>query len=310
METSSKERAEALWRKRVDMEHRWNLREGDEGDFHDLRSEIRATLATFVLKLFRLYERGRRNALTPGLTQLTFRYPNLPESLDGLSILHLSDFHFSINDTMFTEAIAKLVKGMDVDLCLMTGDYRYGHFGPQDKVQEHMHRVLSGFEARYGVFGVLGNHDLSEVVPQLRDLGVRVLLNEGVLLPVGNARVWIGGVDDPHKFRCDSLEDALAEAPLDAFKILLIHSPERVPEAVRYGVDLYLCGHTHGGQVCLPVIGMVYPNARCAPQYVKGVWKAGPMQGFTTRGLGTTDLPIRYHCPPEAALITLRRGDK
>jgi len=309
VETPSKESAEALWRKRLDMERHWNLREGDEQDFHDWYSEFRATLATVVLKLCGLYERGRRNARTPGLTQLTFRYPNLPEDLDGLRILHLSDFHFSTNDTLFTESIVALLKGMDVDLCLMTGDYRYGHFGLQDKVHEHLHRVLTGIEARYGTFGVLGNHDLSDIVPGLRELGVRVLMNEGVLLTMGKAKLWIGGVDDPHKFRCDNLEDALAGAPDDAFKILLIHSPEKIPEAAQHGVDLYLCGHTHGGQVCLPIIGMVYPNARCPREYIKGVWKMGSMQGFTTRGLGTTDLPIRYHCPPEAAIITLRRGE-
>jgi predicted MPP superfamily phosphohydrolase len=72
-------------------------------------------------------------------------------------------------------------------------------------------------------------------------------------------------------------------------------------------MDLYLCGHTHGGQICLPWIGPPFLNARCRREYGSGEWRHNAMQGYTNRGIGTSTLPVRYNCPPEAAVITLRR---
>jgi uncharacterized protein len=302
------DRVAQLWEQRLKLEQKLGLHTGNEKDFHSRRAQYSAALVTMALKCTGLYNWGRRNALHPVRKDHGFSFPGLPPALDGLTLLHLSDFHFSDSDPEFTEAAAALVRGEETDLCVLTGDYRYGYYGPQEGIKAHLQRVLSGIHARYGVFAVLGNHDLSTVVPLFRELGVQLLVNDGRLLNVRDEKIWIGGVDDPHKFRADSLEDAMAGAPDDAFKLLLAHSPEIIPEAADLGVDLYLCGHTHGGQVRLPYFGAIYANARCESKYAGGVWRYGAMHGYTTWGMGVTDLPVRYFCPAEALHITLRRG--
>ncbi len=198
---------------------------------------------------------------------------------------------------------------METDFCVLTGDYRYGHFGPQHGVAAKLAPVLKGIRARHGFFGVLGNHDLSEIAAGLESVGVTVLLNAGLMAGGRERPLWIGGVDDPHKFRAASVADAFADAPEHGvFRLLLAHTPEVISDARKAGVDLYLCGHTHGGQVRFPVIGALEMNARCPAQFKRGRWACGAMQGYTSDGLGTTDLPVRFNCPPEAVLIELRRG--
>jgi predicted MPP superfamily phosphohydrolase len=172
-----------------------------------------------------------------------------------------------------------------------------------------MPRILQAIHARHGVYGVLGNHDLGNMVAPLTELGVEMLVNRGVRKDIRGDKLWLAGVDDPQGFRCDSLEWALDGAARDEFTLLVAHGPALARPAADTGVDLYLCGHTHGGQVCLPLWGPLLTNAPGSPRaHVAGRWRVGRMHGCTTRGLGTTDLPVRFLCPPEAGIITLRRG--
>ena len=161
-------------------------------------------------------------------------------------------------------------------------------------------------KARLGVVGILGNHDVSEEVPALERLGVRMLINEALEVRRGRESAWVIGVDDPHYYGCDDLPTALRAVPSDAFKILLVHTPELIQEAAAAGVDLYLCGHTHGGQVCLPVIGPLLINANCSRAYARGVWQYHTLQGYTNPGVGTSGVPVRFWCPPEIGLVELR----
>lgn len=300
---------EALWRKRLDIEREWNLHEGDELAFKTLHMRVASWLATLGLKSIGLYDRGLRNATTPALRRVEWRPPRLPRALDGMTILHLSDFHFSRIYRGFTEGDAACVDGVSADFLLMTGDYRYGHFGPVEHVPHHLREVLQGVTIREGLFATLGNHDISLSAEGLRELDIDVLMNEGRSVRFRGENIWFGGTDDAHFFRCASLDAALdgrangAEAP---FTILLTHTPELYHEASLRGVDLYLCGHTHGGQVCLPRGIPLKMNARAPFRYARGEWTIGNMLGLTTNGLGTTDLPLRYNAPPEAHLITLR----
>jgi len=302
------QRRAALWRRRLEREAELGLRHGAETDFHSLRAKWTAMAAVGLLKAVRFYARGRHNACSPRLTDLTFAYPNLPPDLDGFRILQLSDFHFRSKDHKFTRAVCDLLRGVEADCCVLTGDYAFGYYGPQDFVLPHLKQVLEVVRAPRGIFAILGNHDISDLVPGLRALGITVLINEGLSLRIGKADLWMAGVDDPHKFRADSLALALDGAPPDAFKVLLAHTPECISEAATHGADLYLCGHTHGGQIRLPIVGAVLLNARCPRRHAMGRWRNGAMQGYTTVGMGSTDIPVRYLCPPEAARITLRRA--
>ncbi|HNR30678.1 MAG TPA: metallophosphoesterase family protein [Candidatus Hydrogenedentes bacterium] len=299
---------EAFWRKRLELERRYRMTEGDEDDFHSARKAWWVRAIKTTLRLSGLYARGRRNAMRPVLKHVALPIERLPEALDGLRILHLSDFHFRQRAPQFAETAAACLDGAAADLCVMTGDFRFGYFGPSDHVLEQLATVLRGVSIREGNYAVLGNHDVSVLRDSLEDMGVRVLVNAGEAVAVGDATLWIGGVDDPHDFECASVPHAMRHAPNDAFRILLAHTPEVVYEARAHGVALCLCGHTHGGQVRFPFIGAIESNARGAPrQCLMGPWRLGEMFGHTSIGLGTTDLPVRYNCPPEATLLTLRR---
>ena len=102
----------------------------------------------------------------------------------------------------------------------------------------------------------------------------------------------------------------MSEVPAGAFKILLAHAPELFENANELGIQLNLSGHTHGGQLRMPVIGALRQNARCPKEFAWGVWRYGKLQGYTTCGVGSSTLPIRFCCPPEVVIIELRRSGR
>ena len=84
-----------------------------------------------------------------------------------------------------------------------------------------------------------------------------------------------------------------------------VHTPEMIPEAAQHGIDLYLCGHTHGGQICLPLIAPLLTQANCPRRYTRGAWRYGQVHGYTNTGAGASGVAVRFLCPPEIALIEL-----
>jgi len=271
------------------------------------KRRIEPRILKFGLQAVGLYERGVENALTPVLRRVRLRFRNLPAAFEGFEILHLSDFHIDENEPL-AERIASLVSGLKPDLCVFTGDYRFDVKGPCDAVYPPMRTVVASIRSEHGILGVLGNHDAAEMAFALEEIGVRMLVNEAVEIRRRKESVWLAGIDDPFDYRCDDLPVALANVPDDAFKILLAHTPDRFEHAARLGVDLYLCGHTHAGQIRLPLIGSIKHNSKTPREYSFGHWVARQMQGYTTAGIGCSALPIRYNCPPEAVLIELSRA--
>lgn len=300
--------AARCWQRRLEYEREHGMESGNEHTLKTWQMRFLVRCATIGLKLIGLYERGRRNSRSPILRHKNLLFKDLPQGLDGVRILHLSDFHFPREDEPFMQAVTQLLDGVETDLCVLTGDYKYGHYGPPDRVPVHLARVLAGIQSAHGFQAILGNHDLAAMVPLLEGVGVTMLVNRGIPLSHAGTTLWLGGVDDPHKFHTDHLPSAFAGAPADAFKIALVHSPERAEEAAALGAHLYLCGHTHGGQLRLPLWGAIKLNSRSKFEYARGHWRCDGMQGYTTDGLGVTDFPLRFNCPPEACLFTLRRA--
>jgi predicted MPP superfamily phosphohydrolase len=295
-----------LWKQRLAHEDLHGLREGDERAFKTFRMRLAAWGITLALRACGMYEAGVLNATRPALRHIEWRPARLPRALDGVRLLHISDLHFSRFERRFTEGAAQCLDGVEADLLLITGDYRFGHYGPAEHVPHHLREVLHGVKIQGGTYATLGNHDLAEMAADLRGTGIDVLVNEGRLVELRGETLWIGGTDDEHSFRCASVSAALDGRPPGAFTLLLSHTPEMALAAARAGVDLYLCGHTHGGQMCLPGGFPLKLNARCPRRFTRGAWREGDMLGLTTNGMGTTDLPLRFHCPAEAHLITLR----
>ena len=134
-----------------------------------------------------------------------------------------------------------------------------------------------------------------------------MLVNEALEIRRGADSLWVAGVDDPFDYRCDDLEAALEDVPLGAFKLLLAHAPEIYQTAADQGVDLYLSGHTHAGQIRLPFLGAIKHNAKCPKEFRQGLWEHAQMRGYTTAGVGCSSVPVRFNCPPEIVLFELRR---
>ena len=277
------------------------------GSYHFENLEWFRVVVRHVLRASGMLPRGERNALRPIVRDLRFEFSDLPPAFDGYRILHLSDIHAD-GLAGLADVIHDQVRALPADLCVMTGDYRFEIHGPCHNVYHAMKRILSGISARRGIVGILGNHDFAEEADALRDMGVTMLINESLELQEGADRLWLVGLDDPHFYGCDDLPGALANVPADAFKILLVHTPEMLDEAVAAGIRLYLCGHTHGGQMCLPWVGPLIVNASCPRRYTRGVWQFKEMQGYTSAGIGSSGVAARFNCPPEIAMITLRRS--
>lgn len=251
-----------------------------------------------------LYRRGLRNALKLQVRCVKLGFRNLPKAFDGFRILHLADLHIDGMEGL-TEVVAETVSACEVDLCVMTGDYRFETYGSCAAVYPRIQKIHSEIRAECGVLAILGNHDAAEMAFEFEKYGIRMLVNEAIELRRQGQSLWIAGVDDPHKYECDDLPLALEEPPLNDFKILLAHTPEMFQEASYSGVDLYLAGHTHAGQVALPFLGAPIQNADCPREFVQGHWRYRDMQGYTSAGVGCSMLPIRFNCPPEIVIVEL-----
>jgi uncharacterized protein len=266
-------------------------------------------LLKFGLQITGLYKRGLRNALQPVVRTLEVWSERLPPAFDGYKLLQVSDLHID-GRPLLTEKLGQLLAKVSADVCLITGDYRFDDEGPCEHIYPEMRKLLPSLTRPDGIFAILGNHDISEIAFALNDIGIRMLVNESVEIRRGDESIWIVGIDDPFDYQCDDLPGALADVPLQHFKVLLAHTPELYQSASDLGIDLYLCGHTHAGQIRFPIVGSIRNNASCPKEYAYGSWRHGSMQAYTSAGAGSSGLPIRYNCPPEVTLIELRRGKK
>ena len=227
----------------------------------------------FIMKtsfrILGLYERGKQNALQVQKSSVTFYFPDLPRSFEGYRILYLSDLHLDGLDGL-TEKVEALVRTLPVDLCVVGGDLRMETHGPYSEALSRFMRVLSSIQANDGILGILGNHDCLEFVKPLEREGVSFLINDARSIERNGDRIWFVGVDDPHYYKCHDLGLAFEGVPPDAFAIFLAHSNEIYREASRYFPRLYLCGHTHAGQIQIPPFGPIFTHSSAPRSLVQG----------------------------------------
>lgn len=266
--------------------------------WYSVHACIRAGLA-----LCGLYGRARRNARQLSLVEQEWRLPNLPAVFDGYTLLHITDPHVDMAPEI-TQGLIDAVRPLAYDACVITGDFRTRTFGPYDAVLAAMSEVAQHLRAP--IYAVLGNHDTLRLVPGLEAMGVRVLLNETVVLERAGDRLYLAGIDDGHYYRLDHIPDAARHVPPDAVAILLSHTPEVYARAAHAGFQLMLCGHTHGGQICLPGGFPVLTDADCPRRFARGRWRYEGLQGYTSTGSGSSIVDLRLNCPPEVTLHRLR----
>jgi uncharacterized protein len=259
----------------------------------------------WVLRAIGQHERGYRNACDLALRDLDHRLTRLPPAFDGFTILHLSDLHLDGMPELVDIILAEL-DGRRFDLCVLTGDYRTELHGPIGEVMRALRRLLAGVHTRHGTFAILGNHDDCHMVAPFEDMGVRMLLNESVWIERAGARILLIGTDDVHYYYTDQALHALESAAEAPFSIALVHSPELYDSASRMGVDLYLCGHTHGGQVCLPGGIPIITHLNRGRRFFRGVWQHRAMRGVTHCGVGTSGIPVRFNTRGEILIHHLR----
>src|SRR4029079_4305637 len=137
------------------------------------------------------------------------------------------------------------------------------------------------------------------MVPEIEGLGIRVLLNETEVILRGEQRIHLAGIDDAHYYRVDNIEKAALAIPGDELSILLSHTPEIYRQAAHAGFDLLLSGHTHAGQICLPGSIPITLQSVLPRRFGSGAWKYHDMIGYTSAGVGTSMVPVRFNCPPE-----------
>jgi len=274
------------------------------------------TLAKLAAAFFRstpLYARGYRNAAFPRVVRKIFFFTDLPQVFDGYRILHMTDLHLDCIQALAGRAAAQvntLFKETAIDACVLTGDYTDVHAGkPFDAILSPMRQLCSAMAPKDGIFAVLGNHDTWKMVAPFESMGIRMLINETCLIQKGGATLAFTGVDNPNRYSMPDVLQAL-EGVDAGFKIALIHTPKLYKAAERNSFNLYLTGHTHGGQISLPGgLPVVLPLNK-GRLFYKGVWQYKGMTGYTNQGLGTVSIPVRFNTFSEITLIELRKGKK
>jgi predicted MPP superfamily phosphohydrolase len=237
---------------------------------------------------------------------------NLPDTLVGFKIAHLSDSHLGIYVGLSElEQAVEIIKLQQPDLALVTGDIADHLDILSDAIE-----IISSLEPPHGIYASVGNHEYYRGIKRVRQIfetaPFPLLINENRLIEIGSTTVAIGGADDPRLMRGDSsqflhdaIEATMGSMPSQSFKILMSHRPPGFNHAANMGIDLVLAGHTHGGQ--LGLFGRSLFEGVIPDTYLWGIYRRGRTTLHTSGGMGHW-LPFRLGCPAEAPILILEKG--
>ena len=235
--------------------------------------------------------------------------PNLPDGLDGLRLLHLSDIHLSA--FLSEKDLARVIDSANElrpHLALVTGDLITAAGDPLEACL----RQIARLRADAGILGCMGNHEYYAGAEDITEreaarLGIPFLRGRALPLRFGGAVLNVAGIDYQRSGR-DYLRGAERLVLPGAYNVLLSHNPDVFPAAVEKGYDLTLAGHTHGGQVTVEILHQSINAARFFTPFVYGLYRSGAAAEYVTRGIGTIGVPVRFGAPPEIALLRLRKA--
>ncbi len=242
------------------------------------------------------------------ITRRDLPCPKLPPALDGLRLGLLADFHFRPDqDADLLDRVVAKVRGEKLDVIALAGDFMSG----DPRVLAPLLARLGTMNAAHGVFAVMGNHDgwtgsRSVVRRQFEKAGISFLINQHSLVSIrgeslavaGTDYVWLGKPDP-----AAALRGIAANAPV----LALVHEPDYFDTMTRHReIMLQLSGHSHGGQCRVPLIDYAPRAVKYGRKYVEGAFGSGNSRLFVTRGVGTSGPRVRFACPPELAVLTLR----
>lgn len=266
------------------------------------------------------------------LTQVELYLPQLPAGMDGLRIFQFGDLH-TWGFRAPEKHLYELLRRESYDLLIISGDLCYPHSirpGNSDRVafwdgKIKMYRrtciapevtraldvcrtLFTGLHPTLGIYAIQGNHDPGNLIQGLPHLGVNVLANANRRLSTKTDLDFnLCGIRCRNRKLAD-VPTALATLEPNLFTIAVCHYPEYVEILAAGGVDLILCGHTHGGQVCLPNGQPLLTHSQTGQNHLAGLEHIGPATAYITRGVGSSLLPFRIFCPPEVVHLTLHQG--
>jgi uncharacterized protein len=242
----------------------------------------------------------------------------LPPAFEGVRLAQLSDIHLDefTEPFLLREAIDAINRARP-DYVLLTGDYVTSEVLPPHLTSEAARQcgsLLNRLECQHR-YAIFGNHDIwlgeKQVGDALRANGITVLRNEYVPLERNGGRIWLAGLDDPVCGQPDparAIPSSIRSIPQEPV-ILMCHAPDYLDEfrlhPAAQSVALMLSGHTHGGQIRLPLLGALHlpPGGR---KYIEGLFSVGSIQLYVNRGIGSVGVPFRFDCRPEITVFTLR----
>lgn len=247
----------------------------------------------------------------------------LPEALEGFTIAQLSDLHARADtDVAALREVVARVNALHPDVVALTGDFVDD---AAEALEGGVSEALGALESPHGTYAVLGNRDVwtdpARIAAELGRVGVTVLQDASARIDHGGAGLWLLGLGDSGVSaatgdsidgfvaiwweRREALERLLNGLPMEEPRVLLLHNPDVNEVFGGLYLDLALCGHTHGGQVRLPLLGAAYVPSCMGDKYVAG-FAAGPSSPvYVNRGLGVTGIPARLNCRPEVTMMEL-----
>ena len=247
------------------------------------------------------------------VTSLDVESKHLPANAPPIRMLHLSDIHLE-RPTSREAKVLDLIAEIKPDLIVITGDYLNLSFNEHPEAIAAVRQLLAKISAPFGVYATLGSPpvDLTTVAPfHFAQTDIQLLRHEVVNLDLGQGRLLtLMGMDCSHDMAYDQpqLTKLISRCEADRARILLYHSPELMPAAQNHEIDLFLCGHTHGGQVRMPIYGAIMTSACTGKRYEMGRYDEQGTTLYVSRGIGLEGMcapRIRLLCPPEITLVTL-----
>lgn len=253
-------------------------------------------------------------SLTLSTDRLTIKL-DVPQSLDGLKITHLSDFHLTGQvDQRFFERVVEQSNAFDPDLIIISGD-----LVDNRECLSWIEPIFGALKSKHGCYFVLGNHDarvgdVEELCQRLKDAGLAHVGGRWQQLEINGASIEIAGNELPWFSGAEYLPLSADAAPGESgtqpdLKILISHSPDQLEWAKPFDFDLMFAGHNHGGQISFPLIGPIITPSRYGVRYAAGTFQIGPMLMHVSRGI-SAEKPIRWNSVPEVGLFTIRAAGK
>jgi predicted MPP superfamily phosphohydrolase len=246
------------------------------------------------------------------ITRLDIPSTRLVNPGEPLRIVQLSDLHIE-RLTRRERALPDLVAELEPDLIFLTGDFLSTSYNDDPQAITELRTLLAQLHAPAGIYAIWGTIEVDPpdlLRPVLEELGIVVLEDQAIEVTVHNHQLWLLGVTCARDPVIDGpkLRAVLDQVPEGAYKILLYHTPDLMPQAAELGVDLYLAGHTHGGQWRVPGFGAILTSSRFWKRYEAGQYQEGNTLLYVSRGIGLEGFGTpraRFFCPPEVVSITL-----